>query len=95
MTVSISKPAINLRKELNKGAAKYRIETFAFTGDSSETTFALPNGWEPKFVYSDGARKREGSGNDYTVTFDGFIYSVVFAVAPAVVFVDIDCEVSE
>jgi hypothetical protein len=94
MTVSISKPALNLRRERAKGAESYRIETFAFTGDSSQTTFTLPNGWKPKFVYSNGARQREGSGDDYTVTLDVSVYSVVFSTAPAAVFVDIDCEVA-
>jgi hypothetical protein len=94
MTVAIGKPAANLRSELSKGRAAYRIETFPFTGDSSETTFTLPNGWKPKFVYSDGVRQREGSGDDYTVTLDVTIYSVVFNTAPAAVFVDIDCEVA-
>jgi hypothetical protein len=94
MTVLASKPALNLRRELAKGAAAYRLETFAFTGDSSKTIFVLPNGWKPKFVYSNGARQREGSGDDYTVTVDVNIYSVVFSTAPAAVFVDIDCEVA-
>ena len=34
-------------------------------------------------VYLDGLRQFEGPGNDYTVTQDGFKYSVVWAVAPA------------
>ena len=41
MTVSISKPALSLRRELARADEPYRIETFAFTGDSSETTFVL------------------------------------------------------
>jgi hypothetical protein len=94
MTVAISKPAIDLRVELNRGTVQYQLETFNFTGNSSLTTFALPNGWEPKFVYSAGLRRREGVGSEYTVAFDGYIYSVVFATAPAAVNIAIDCRIS-
>jgi hypothetical protein len=94
MTVTISKPALNLREEL--AAAKrrggYAQEMFWFDGDSSTTNFALPKGWLPKFVYVDGALVREGAAEDYTVQFDGFIYSVEMAVAPAAVDVGIIAE---
>ena len=42
-------------------------------------------GWKSKFVYVDGALKRPGTGDDYTISFDGFIYTLTFAVAPAAV----------
>lgn len=94
MTVIIEKPAINLREELadprNQGT--YRLEVFYFEGNGSSTTFALQKGWKPKFVYSAGLFRREGTLEDYTIVFDGFVYSVVFAVAPAVVNIDIICE---
>ena len=85
MTVIIEKPAINLRETLADLAnqPRYVQEVFWFSGDASETDFALERGWKPKFVYDAGALQKEGSGEDYTVSYDGFIYTVVFAVAPA------------
>lgn len=95
MTVLSEKDAIKLRDALTrlagiKPAPKY--ETFFYSGDSSETDFPLPKGWKPKNVFVDGALYRPGSSEDYTVTNDGFVYTVVFAVAPAVVDVGIMCE---
>ena len=40
-------------------------------------------GWKSKFVYVDGALKRPGTDEDYTISFDGFIYSLTFAVVRA------------
>ena len=95
MTVYIEKPAQNLREELSalraKVAAGLAQEAFWFSGDGATTTFALPRGWKPKFAYVGGALKRPGSGEDYTVSYDGFIYSLVFAVAPATVDVGVIC----
>jgi len=85
MTVIIEKPAINLREELTdlRNQPRYVQELFWFTGDAVALTFATERGWKPKFVYNAGALQKEGSGDDYTVSYDGFIYTVVFAVAPA------------
>lgn len=95
MTVYIEKPAQNLREELAALRAKVTAgleqQDFWFSGDSSTTTFALPRGWKPKFVYVAGSLYRPGTGEDYTVSYDGFIYSVVMAVAPAAVDVGIIC----
>jgi hypothetical protein len=95
MTVYIEKEAQNLREELAALRAKVSSglaqEAFWFSGNSSTTTFALPRGWKPKFVYVDGALYRPGTGEDYTVSYDGFIHSVVMAVAPAAVDVGIIC----
>jgi len=83
MTANVYQPAINLRSELWRGAFKPRSqEDFWVNGDGATTTFNLPSGWKPKRAFVGGALMRPGDGNDYTVTFDGFIYSVVFAVAP-------------
>jgi hypothetical protein len=84
MTVIIEKPAINLRETLADLAnqPRYVQEVFWFSGDASETDFALERGWKPKFVYDAGALQKEGSGDDYTVSYDGFIYTVVFGTAP-------------
>jgi len=85
MTVKISKPAINVREELAdlRNPPMYAQEIFWFTGDASETDFALPKGWKPKFVYDGGSIQKEGSGDDYTVSYDGFTYTVEFDTAPA------------
>lgn len=94
MTVIVSKPAVNLREELAdlRNQPRYVQEVFWFSGDSSNTTFELANGWKPKFVYVDGALYREGSSEDYTVVYDGFTYSVEMAVAPSSVDVGIIAE---
>jgi len=95
MTVSISKPAINLREQLAKFAGikiAPEKQTFFYSGDSSETDFPLPKGWKPVNVFVDGALFRPGSGEDYTISFDGFTYTVVFSVAPAVVDIGIMSE---
>ena len=95
MTVNISKPEQNLREELAalraKVAAGVAQEAFWFSGDGATTTFALPRGWKPKLAFVSGALKRPGTGEDYTVSYDGFIYSLVFAVAPATVDVGVIC----
>ena len=94
MTVRASKPAVNLREELAdlRNQPRYTQQTFFYSGDSSETDFPLPKGWKPVNVFVDGALFRPGSGEDYTISYDGFIYTVVMAVAPASVDVGIICE---
>ena len=95
MTVNISTTEQNLRGELAalraKVAAGVAQEAFWFSGDGATTTFGLPRGWKPKFTYVSGALKRPGTREDYTVSCDGFIYSLVFAVAPATVDVGVIC----
>ena len=85
MTVKISKPVINVREELAdlRNPPMYSQEIFWFTGDASETDFSLAKGWMPKFVYDGGSIQKEGSGDDYTVTYNGFVYTVEFDTAPA------------
>lgn len=85
MTVAVSMPAINLREALAaaRARASYLQSQQWFTGDGTTTSFALSEGWYPLHVFLAGALKEEGAGNDYTVTFDGFAYTVVFATAPA------------
>ncbi|NRP58433.1 MULTISPECIES: hypothetical protein [unclassified Marinobacterium] len=95
MTVLVSKPAINLREILAKVAGlspSPKQETFFYSGDTTTTNFPLPKGWKPVNVFENGSLLRPGSGEDYTISYDGFIYTVVFAVAPAVVDVGIICE---
>lgn len=85
MTVSISKPPENLHSVLNdlRSKSKYAEITFHFDGDGSATDFDIRNGYKPVYVYDDGALKKEGSGDDYEVVYDGYTYTVSFAVAPA------------
>jgi hypothetical protein len=84
MTVYIEKPAVNLSEELaslrNQGG--YTQQQLWFAGDGSETDFAMPKGWEPLHVFNAGALQKEGSGDEYTVSYDGFIYTVSFNTAP-------------
>lgn len=83
MTANVTQSAINLRSELGRGGAKPGAqEDFWVNGDGATTTFTLQSGWKPKRAFVGGALMRPGDGNDYEVSFDGFIYSVVFAVAP-------------
>lgn len=95
MTVYIEKEAQNLREELAALRARVAVgvaqEAFWFSGTGAQTAFGLPSGWKPRFVYVDGALRRPGTGEDYTVSFDGFIHTVTFAVAPAIVDVAVIC----
>ena len=97
MTVNITKPALNLREELaslrnQEGKQRAVFET---VGDTSLVSFAITAGFKPVAVYVDGSRQREGSGEAYIISFDGFIYTVTFDSAPAAVNIDIDMEVAE
>lgn len=98
MAVKINKPALNLRALLAKlvslkPAPKY--EMFWFSGDGVNKDFTLPAGWVPKQVYVTGALKRLGTGEDFTLKFDGFKYTVSMAVAPAAVDVGVYAELSQ
>jgi hypothetical protein len=84
MAVIITKPEINLREELAdlRNQPRYYQQQFWFTGDGSETNFALELGWEPLHVFDAGLLQKEGASDDYTVVYDGFTYTVSFNVAP-------------
>lgn len=87
MTVRAAKPALNLRGLLAQIGAKATRGTpllpqQTFAGDASTTDFALPRGMRPYAVFNAGALVRDGASDEYTVSFDGFIYTVSFAVAP-------------
>lgn len=63
-----------------------------FDAVAGQTAFVLPMGINPQFVYSAGALKRFGETKDYSISFNGFRYTVNFAVAPgAAVWVSILC----
>lgn len=89
MTVLTTKPALNLRDLLARLAGlERRIAAgppplLARTGDGAAKSFACTAGYRPVVVWKDGVMQREGAGDAYTVTFDGFVHRVVFAVAPA------------
>jgi hypothetical protein len=52
-----------------------------YTSDGTDVAFTMPKGWKPLHVYDDGVLQREGSAEDYEVTFDGFNYYVKPTVA--------------
>ena len=82
---TITKPALNLRERLAALAhpPRYQQSAHWFAGDASEVDFTLPAGWKPLWVTDDGALQKDGAAEAYTVSFDGFAYTVTFAVAPA------------
>lgn len=91
-------PAQLLREELNREAEQAAafgsaLVAHDFDGVTSQVAFRLPIGWRPRFVYSAGQLKREGATKDYTTTWDGFCWTVTFAVAPGNgVWVSVLCE---
>ena len=52
-----------------------------YTSDGTDVAFTMPKGWKPLHVYDDGVLQREGSAEDYEVTFDGYNYYVKPTVA--------------
>ena len=83
--VTFEKPEINLREELAKQPERSFIPIqFRFTGDASETDFALPSGYSVWAVYGTGGTlKLEGSADDYEIEDNGINKTVSFAVAPS------------
>ncbi|SEJ46790.1 hypothetical protein SAMN05216201_10991 [Pseudomonas linyingensis] len=85
--VDIYVPAYSLREEVERlddaaralGSRPVFHEFDAITG---QTAFILPIGVRVVGVYSAGVLKRNGSTKDYTLAFDGFRWTVNFAVAP-------------
>lgn len=82
----VSMPAQNVRSMLAKLAglkpAPERA-TFQREFDGTNAVQILPAGWKPVAVYLDGLRQFEGASDDCTVSFNGFLYSVTWAVTPA------------
>ena len=87
--MQIKKPAINLRERIAFLEAKVarlerdakEQETFIFEPSASATTITLKQGWQPIRSYTNGVRDAEGSAYDYLVTFDGYLYTLTYAVA--------------
>lgn len=80
-------PARNLSSELKRQREQAKafgasLEPFWFLGATSVITFVMKAGWKPKYVYNAGALVKDGATAQYTITYNGFLYSIVFAVAP-------------
>lgn len=81
MTITIDKPAEKLSDSYpSKGVTD--IEFFKLVANGADTTFLMTKGWRPFTVHAGDALMYEGSGDDYTLEYDGFVLSIVFAVAP-------------
>lgn len=95
MTVRITRGKFSLRgviaELLARGIPKARLK-IRFTGDGVQTSFPIPYGWQVADVHSAGLLRCEGAGDDYSLTFDGQQWAVVFAIAPPAVFVVIHAE---
>ena len=82
-----TKPAVDLDSLLTQLRAdlQYSQQQFWYEGDATnnKVDFSLAQGWEPLHVFNNGSIQRPGSGEDYTVGYDGFVYTVTFATEPA------------
>jgi hypothetical protein len=69
------------------GATVYLSKVATATNNGVNITFKdfpLPVGYEAQKVNSDGVNKREGSGKDWTRSFDGFVEKEIYATEPGV-----------
>lgn len=74
-------PAKNLREELPTDLGDKPRQLFDFDL-SSATTCTLPQGWKPTgSVWQAGGKLRQGASEEFTVTYDGFLWSVVLGSA--------------
>lgn len=71
-----------LRQQVFALSQRRMPEAISFSGDGSETEFTLPEGKTPWQVFHENDYQIEGSGDDYTTSFDGFVWIVTFVVAP-------------
>jgi hypothetical protein len=74
-------PAYLLRDELRRAeearlALGRALVPVSATATAAQTTFPLPLGYQANFVYANGILKTLTT--DYTLSFDGFVWSVVF-----------------
>jgi len=79
-TASSTSHAVGLSNADGNGSVGYD-NVSVYTSDGTDVAFAMPKGWKPLHVYDDGVLQREGSAEDYEVTFDGFNYYVKPTVA--------------
>lgn len=86
--VDVYVPAYSLREELVRRAEQAAklgaaLEPLWYTATASQTAFPLPVGWKPKAVYRNGLLIRPDA-NDYSDTFDGFIWTTTLLDASTV-----------
>lgn len=79
---SVTKPPINLRAEVARleAAAARRNQDFDFD-NLAVSTVAMPAGWKPVRVFKNGTKLRDDGVSGWSVSFDGFIWSVVLVTA--------------
>jgi hypothetical protein len=86
MTVTTTQPPVNLRAALARLAGLRQPpvqQEFWSAFTSSQTTYTLPAGWTVLRAYGISTNYRPTT--DYTTSFDGFVWTVTFAVAPGAV----------
>lgn len=72
----------DLSSQVNSIKSNKDIVVFDYQGTSNQVNFSLPTGYTKSSVVKGGRRVREGTTKDYTTSFDGFIETVQFNVAP-------------
>jgi hypothetical protein len=83
--VDVALPAQALRSELTRLKASPSAsaeEVFDYTAAAAQTAFALPLGYSAVRVASAGLARREGAAADWQRSFDGWVETISFAVAP-------------
>ncbi len=81
MSLKVKQSKINIRSELSKTSPEFSdfIERWFLFGDA----FEVPSN-EEIFQVFHGDLMREGTIEDYVISDDGFIKTIVFAVAPTI-----------
>jgi hypothetical protein len=74
-------PERNISAELLESKTQLQISKKFYITGTGATTYSLQKGWKPVDVRKGGLDMRGGLGFDYTVTYDGFIYNLVFSTA--------------
>jgi hypothetical protein len=78
--------SVTLREELRRkyearAAMARQQQPIWYTGDGTTTAFTMPLGTQPQVVYRQGLIMRD-QGNDYSLTYDGYRWTVTFVTAP-------------
>ena len=97
MSDGLNRPALGIKQAYERVKSMLnrmppRRKLFWFTGDGVETDFILTEGYEPYQVFDAGSLQKEGSSDEYTVTGNYRIKTIVFAVAPAAGDICVDAE---
>ena len=84
MTIRGQAPALDVREAIEGHVHKpYRPPAPQWAvGNSPTTSFAVRVGYKPVLVFEDDSLRKEGLADYYTVTYDGYVYRVVFASPP-------------